>query len=184
MSSYKFVQWSKDSTIDGGKLQALSDNDDYLNTLISNIPKGLLSYTINESAPTLYAAGTHYFPRFEKTFELLEARSIKFSLFPGRMGFTGTGVKSCTVSIEIDNAEEVEGFFARHTENFPTPEGFLYDDTMCAPIQQVVDLDIGAHTVKVQFITNASVYPFIGGKFLIEDIGTGVGRIFTLPFVT
>jgi len=180
MSSYKFVQWSKDSTIDGGKLQALSDNDDYLNTLISNIPKGLLSYTINESAPTLYAAGTHYFPRFEKTFEILEPRSIKFSLFPGRMSFTGGGVKTCTVELEIDGG--FEDFWVRHTENFPTPEGFLYDDTMFAPLQQVVDLDIGVHTVKVQFITNASVYPFIGGKFLIEDVGTGVGRLFTLPF--
>ena len=180
MSSYKFVQWSKESTIDGSKLQALSDNDDYLNTLISNIPRGLISYTINESAPTLYAAGTHYFPRFEKTFELLEARSIKFSLFPGHMSFTGVGVRSCTVELEIDGG--FEDFFVRHTENFPTPEGFLYDDTMCAPLQQVVDLDIGVHTIKVQFITNASVYPFIGGKFLIEDIGTGVGRLFTLPF--
>ena len=42
MSSYKFVQWSKESTIDGGKLQALSDNDDYLNDLVSNIPRGLI----------------------------------------------------------------------------------------------------------------------------------------------
>lgn len=84
---YKFVQWGKNFSLNGDRLQAMVDNDDYLYQRARTIPQGIVHYsrkpsnqiisTSNPSEGSVTGIGG--------TFNLQGTRLLRITLFGGTL---------------------------------------------------------------------------------------------------
>lgn len=106
---YQFIQWGKNSSINGDRLKAMVDNDNYLYDRAKTIPQGVIYYARKSAIQTITTSDPSKgkVTELDGTFHLQGVRLLKISLFGATLYNSVSGDGASEYHINLNGSYKV-----------------------------------------------------------------------------
>jgi hypothetical protein len=166
--NYQFVQWSNNIAISGDKLNAMSENDEYLYDSASRAPRGVLLY-IRKNSPYSLSGASGTLSGFTGSFSPRKDSLLKCSLYIPNVDTTDFNQADTKLDVKFNSVTVASTYLSvfgvRYTSSWTSPSqlDFLYESTSSSSINVTVGFAISTGTPTIEICR--------GMTLIIQDYG-------------